>query len=73
MTTPTKLIPLTQWPEHHSYPTIAGLRYLVFNADSNGFANVIKRIGKRVLIDEVAYFAWVDAQNPAKIAEASNA
>ena len=58
----TKLIPLTQWPEHHTYPNIAGLRYLVFNANSNGFASCIKRIGKRILIDEAAYFAWVDSQ-----------
>jgi len=58
----TKLIPLTQWPAHHSYPNIAGLRYLVFNAEKNGFASCIKRIGKRILIDEAAYFAWVDSQ-----------
>lgn len=61
--TTTKLIPLTQWPEHHLYPNIAGLRYLVFNADKNGFASCIKRIGKRVLIDEAAFFAWVETQN----------
>jgi len=58
----TKLIPLTQWPEHHIYPNIAGLRYLVFNADKNGFASCIKRIGKRILIDEIAYFEWVESQ-----------
>jgi hypothetical protein len=57
------LIPLTKWPEHHAYPNIAGLRYLVFNARANGFDSCIKRIGKRILIDEAAYFAWVDAQN----------
>ena len=64
-----KLIPLTEWPEHHRYPTVAGLRYLVFNAEKNGFASCIKRIGKRVLIDEAAYFAWVDAQTPATISK----
>ncbi len=58
-----KLIPLTQWPEHHLYPNIAGLRYLVFNADKNGFATCVKRIGKRILIDELAYFTWVETQN----------
>ena len=59
----TRLIPLTQWPQHHAYPNISGLRYLVFNASKNGFNSCIKRVGRRILIDEAAYFAWVDAQN----------
>jgi hypothetical protein len=59
----TKLIPLTKWEERHEYPNIAGLRYLVFNAEKNGFASCIKRIGRRILIDEAQFFAWVDAQN----------
>ena len=57
------LIPLTKWPEHHSYPPLGQLRALVFNAHKNGFDHCVRRIGKRVLIDEAAYFAWVEAQN----------
>jgi hypothetical protein len=57
-----KFIPLTHWPQYHPYPNISGLRYLVFNAEKNGFASCIKRIGKRILIDEDAFFAWVDNQ-----------
>lgn len=55
-----KLIPLTKWHELHSYPPIGGLRHLVFNAHKNGFNAVIKRVGKRVLIDEAAFFKWVE-------------
>ena len=58
-----KLIPLTRWSSHHEYPNIAGLRHLVFHSEKNGFDSCIKRIGRRILIDEDAYFAWVDAQN----------
>ncbi|PCJ95131.1 MAG: hypothetical protein COA45_12445 [Zetaproteobacteria bacterium] len=58
-----KLIPLTQWNDFHSWPPQGGLRYLVFNATSNGFDKVIKRAGRRVLIDERAFFQWVEAQN----------
>lgn len=55
-----KLIPLTKWPEYHPWPPIGGLRYLVFNAASNGFDKVIRKIGGRMLIDETAFFKWVD-------------
>jgi hypothetical protein len=56
----TRLIPATRWAEFHAWPPIGGLRHLIFNANSNGFDSVIRRIGRRVLIDEAAFFAWVD-------------
>lgn len=58
----TRLIPLTQWPEHHPWPPLGGLRHLVFHARSNGFDKVIKRAGRRVLLDEQAFFDWVNEQ-----------
>ncbi len=58
-----RLLPLTEWPKHHAYPNLSGLRYLVFHAEKNGFKSCIKRIGKRILIDEEAFFAWVDSQS----------
>jgi hypothetical protein len=58
-----KLIPLTEWAAHHSYPPIGQLRSLVFNAQKNGFDQCIRRIGRRVLIDEASFFAWVETQN----------
>ena len=60
---PTRLIPVTRWPDHHDWPSIAGLRWMIFNASSNGFDSVVKRVGRRVLIDEAAFFAWVERQN----------
>lgn len=58
-----RLIPLTEWPNHHLYPPIGGLRHLVFHASENGFEKVIRRVGRRVLIDEQAFFEWVREQN----------
>lgn len=58
-----RFIPLTEWPKHHSWPPIGGLRHLVFYADENGFDKVIRRAGRRVLIDEQAFFQWLDEQN----------
>jgi len=56
-----RLIPVTKWNDHHEWPPIGGLRHLIFNAKKNGFDKVIKRCGGRVLIDEIAFFEWVDA------------
>lgn len=49
------------------YPafTRGGLRALIFNEHSNGLAKsgAIVRIGRKVLIDESKFFAWVELQN----------
>lgn len=57
---PTRLIPVTDWNKHHQWPPQGGLRHLIFNADRNGFSACIRRVGRRVLIDERAFFAWVE-------------
>lgn len=62
-TEPPKLIPLTRWNDYHPHPPIGGLRHLVFHAQSNGFDKVIRRVGSRILLDESAYFSWVDEQS----------
>lgn len=58
----TRYIPVPQWQDHHEWPRIGGLRNLIFNKDKNGFAKVVKKVGKRVLIDEAAFFEWVANQ-----------
>jgi len=57
----TKLYPLADWP--HPWPPLGGLRHLIFHAETNGFKQVIKRVGRRVLIDEAAFFRWVEKNN----------
>lgn len=54
----SRLIPVTKWSEYHSWPTQAGLRYHIFNEKTNGFSHVLRRVGRRVLIDEKAFFEW---------------
>jgi hypothetical protein len=56
------LIPVTRWNDHYEWPPQGGLRHLIFHAKSNGFDRVIKRAGRRVLIDEQAFFEWVESQ-----------
>ena len=59
----TRLIPVTKWNEYHQWPPIGGLRHLIFFADQNGFNKVIRRCGRRVLIDEAAFFQWMEGKN----------
>lgn len=59
----TRLIPVTKWNEHHQWPPLGGLRHLIFHAEKNGFEKVLRRCGRRVLIDEAAFFIWVEEQD----------
>jgi hypothetical protein len=61
-----KLICAADWQKHHAWPPQGGLRHLIFNAKTNGFDKVVRRAGRRVLIDEAAFFAWVDEQTKQK-------
>ncbi len=57
----TRLFPATKWP--HPWPPLGGLRHLIFHAKTNGFDQVIRRVGRRILIDEAAFFRWVEQNN----------
>ena len=37
----TRLISVKRWPEIHEWPSEAGLRHLIFYADSNGFESLL--------------------------------
>jgi len=43
------------------YPafTEGGIRWLIFNAKQNGFGRCIVRVGRRVILDEAAFLAWL--------------
>lgn len=57
-----RLMTVNDWSKHHAWPPKGGLRWLIFNAKNNGFDAVIRRIGRRVLIDENAFFEWASRQ-----------
>jgi hypothetical protein len=59
----TRLIPLSDWPKYHPWPPIGGLRHLAFFRTTNGFDKVIKKVGKRLLIDERSFFDYVQEIN----------
>ena len=55
-----RLIPASKWHQYHPWPTQAGLRDLILKAHRHGLEFAIRRVGRRVLIDETGFFAWVD-------------
>lgn len=60
------LLTVRQFTEKHPAFSQGGLRYIIFHAHENGFAKCIRRIGRKVLLDERAAFQWVDEQNKAQ-------
>jgi hypothetical protein len=58
-------ITLQEYVQRHSWPPIGGLRHLVRNAKTNGLdeADVVSRVGRRLLIDEQAFIAWIGSKN----------
>ena len=56
---------INQFTAKHPAFTLGGLRSLIFNEHQNGLAKsgAIVRIGRKVLIDQNLFFAWVQSQN----------
>jgi hypothetical protein len=62
-----RLIPVTKWNDYYDYPTLNSLRWLIYNEQSNGFHEVVRRVGSRVMLKENAFFEWVEKQNSKKV------
>lgn len=54
---------VTQFPTKYPAFTKGGLRFQIFNAETNGLgaSGAIVRMGRKILIDEQKYFAWIQA------------
>lgn len=59
----TRLIPINKWNNYHDYPTAGAWRQLIFRNKNNIVEKVIKRNGGRLLIDEAAYFEFINEIN----------
>ena len=57
------LLTVRQFSQKHPAFPEGGLRYNIFHAKQNGFSQCIRRIGRKVLLDEADVFRWVDDQN----------
>ena len=55
-------IAVTDWPKHHPWPSVRGLRHLISQAPGNGFDRVVRHVGSRVVVSEAAFREWMSAR-----------
>ncbi|WP_367025678.1 hypothetical protein ABZN20_14310 [Methylococcus sp. ANG] len=60
------LFTVRQFSERNPAFSQSALRAIIFNARHNGFAPAIKRVGRKILLDEAEFFAVIDRQNGGK-------
>lgn len=58
------LLTVSQFIKKHSFISNGGLRFQIFDAKNNGLekAGAIVRMGRRVLVNEGNYFAWINSK-----------
>ena len=56
-----RFILVTEWHKHHPWPSTNTLRHLIFHKEKFGFDVCIRRLGRRVLISEKDFFAWLES------------
>lgn len=61
--TKTRYLSCADSCKEHSWPPLGGLRHLIFHAATNGFHKVIRRCGRRILINEQEFFRWIEEKN----------
>ena len=55
---------LTVKQASEKYPAFSenSLRWIIFNSKLNGATAFIRKVGRKVLIDETGFVSWVDSQ-----------
>lgn len=51
-----------QISDKHPAFSEASLRWIIFNSKINGATAFIRKVGRKVLIDEAGFLEWVNAQ-----------
>ena len=54
------LLSVEQFVAKHAWATRGGIRQLLFNRHANGLDVAVVRLGRKLLLDEAAVFAWLD-------------
>ncbi len=56
---PPSLLSVSQFCAKHEWATPGGIRHLLFNRETNGFNRCVVRLGRKILLNEEAVFAWL--------------
>ena len=65
-TTKHDLRTVKQFCEENTAFTQGAIRWLLFHRRTNGLDRAVVKVGRRVLIDTHAFFAWINEQNGRK-------
>lgn len=58
-----KFIPEVKWNNYYDYPSLPDIHHLIFN-NTRGFKDkVVRYLGRRVLLCENSFHAWIAEQN----------
>ena len=55
----TNFLTVRQLAERYPAFTANGIRHHIFHAEKNGFTKCMRRVGKRVLIEESLFVQWI--------------
>ncbi len=67
-----RFIPVGKWNQYHPWPSVGGLRHLIFFRKENGFERCIRHVGRRLLISESDFMEWMNQQTPEQRANLRN-
>ena len=59
----SNLFTVRQLIERHPFLREGGLRWALFHRHRNGLEACIKHLGRKILIDEEAFFDWLDGRD----------
>lgn len=59
----TRYLTCTQWCKEYNWPPAGGLRHLIFNAKYNGFSKVVRRVGRRILLNEEEFLKFIEEKS----------
>lgn len=59
----TNYLTVKQMAAKHPAFSEASLRYHIFNETTNGIDKAIKRVGRKILINENKFFEWLEGQD----------
>ena len=63
-TLPPRVYTVKQFSARNPAFSEGSLRWLLFNAHENKLDAAVVRVGRRVLIDEERFYAWINRQQP---------
>lgn len=64
-TEPPRIYTVNQFCDRNRAFSVGSVRWLIFNEHTNGLhkSGAIVRLGRKVLIDEACFFAWLKTQS----------